>query len=375
MVDTDLDQTTVGDIKSEFASGTENYYSVPSETTDGPTGTKETEWINERFADYLGFYKNIPELQASIDAKATWTVGRGFEADEPTTMLLDTIKGWGKDTFNSILENAVRTYHIGGDSFAEIILDDKGILINLKPLDPSVIKIVASSKGRIVRYEQMGKNKKPIRTFEPDKIFHLARNRLADEIHGVSIVPAIENIILYRNRAMADWDRVLHHNVDPVLVVHLDTDDQTKIDAFKAKFDAAKGRSEVIYVPKGNVEIEPLTIAPNATLNPLAWIESLNNYFYQAVGVPQIVVGGTGAITEAAVKIAYLSFEQTTRKEQLFVEENVLSQLNLVINLVFPVSLQNEALTSKEDAESPEVENPNNAIEANDETAEIEGKK
>ncbi|KKK54497.1 hypothetical protein LCGC14_3084130, partial [marine sediment metagenome] len=40
-------------------------------------------------------------------------VGKGYQADEETTMLLDTIKGNGKDTFNSILENNIRTYHIG----------------------------------------------------------------------------------------------------------------------------------------------------------------------------------------------------------------------------------------------------------------------
>jgi len=27
-----------------------------------------------------------------IDARATWTVGKGFKADEETTMLLDSIK-------------------------------------------------------------------------------------------------------------------------------------------------------------------------------------------------------------------------------------------------------------------------------------------
>ena len=35
-----------------------------------------------------------PEITTVIDAKATWTVGKGFKADEETMLLLDTIKGF-----------------------------------------------------------------------------------------------------------------------------------------------------------------------------------------------------------------------------------------------------------------------------------------
>lgn len=102
-----------------------------------------------------------------------------------------------------------------------------------------------------------------------------------------------------------------------------------------------------MYIPQGTVEFEIISLAPNANLNPLAWIESLNNYFYQSAGVPQIILGGVGALTEAAVKIAYLAFQQTIEEEQLFIEEQVLSQLNLVIELEFPASLENELLSDK----------------------------
>jgi len=57
---------------------------------------------------------------------------KGFKADEETTMLLDSIKGFGVDTFNTILENAMRTMLIGGNFYAEIIRDEEGVLTNLK---------------------------------------------------------------------------------------------------------------------------------------------------------------------------------------------------------------------------------------------------
>ena len=322
-------------------------YSVSSQDTDAAGDQKETVWINTRWSSWLGYYKSIPELSSVIDAKATWTVGKGFTADEETTLLLDTIKGWGKDTFNTIIENMIRTYNIGGDAFCEIIRDEEDILINLKPLDPSVMKIVVDRKGVVLRYEQISKIKQPNKRFEPDEIFHLPRNRVADEIHGVSIVEKLINIILMKNEAMDDWKRVLHRNIDPMMIFHLDTDDTTKIAAFKAKMDAARGKGENMYIPKDAVVPEQLSIAPNAALNPITWIETLDSKFYEAAQVPKIIVGGSGGFTEAAVKIAYLAFQQTIEEEQLFVEEQVLAQLNLVIELEFPASLEAELLSDK----------------------------
>ena len=335
-------------------------FSVDIATTDGVSEQKETTWMNRKWTQYFGYYKEIPELAAVIDAKATWTVGKGFKADEITTMLLDTIKGNGKDTFNTILENLARTKEIGGDSYAEIIRDDEDNLINLKPLDPQVMKHIFDSKGMLIRFEQVSKVKgnKP-RKFAVEDIFYLPRNRVADEMHGNTMTERLATIILARNEAMEDWKRVMHRNIDPVWIFHLDTDDTTKIAAFKAKMDAARGEGENMYIPKDAVVPELIATASNASLNPLPWIEYLNNYFYESSGVPQIILGGTGAITEAAVKIAYLAFQQSIEEEQLFIEEQVLSQLNLIIELEFPASLENELLSDKAKDETQGATQPN----------------
>ena len=326
-----------------------NFYEVAPQHTDGATDQKETEYINSLYTLYFGYFNKIPELKASINAKATWTIGKGFQANEVTTILLDSIKGFGKDTFNTILENMIRVYHIGGDAFAEIMRDEDDILINLKPLDPASITIIVDDKGIIKRYEQREKTgkKKALNKWKPEKMFHLARNRVADEIHGVGIIETVEDIIKYRNQAMKDWDRVLHRNIDPLFVYHMDTDDPTEVANFKAKMDKARGNGENIYVPKGNIVPEVIGVAPNQNLNPLAWIDNLNEYFYEAVGVPKIIVGSSRAFTEASAKIAYLAFQQTIEEEQLFIEEQVLAQLNLVIELEFPASLEGDLLSDK----------------------------
>lgn len=321
-------------------------YSVASKSTDAASGYAETTWINTKANQYLGYYKTIPELKIAIDAKATWTIGKGFESNPLTTLALSVIKGAGIDTFNSILENMIREYHIYGDAFAEIIRDEDDTLINIKPLNPANIKVVANKKGLITRYELLDKGKS-IREMQPEDVLHFARSRIADEIHGTSIIDAVEWIILARNEAMADYKKLLHRNIYPVRVWTLDTDDTTRINTFKAKVAEAKYQGEDIFIPKDAVQTDIAAVGVNSSLNPLPWIQQLTSYFYQCVGVPQVIIGGSSEITQTAAQVQYLAFEQCVEEEQLYIEEQILSQLNLEIHLTFPASLQNNLLSDQ----------------------------
>ncbi len=353
MSDMELASVAVGDMTN-----TVKDFSVDPIQTDGPTDGKETEYKNTNWSQQLGYYKTIPELRTNIDALARWTIGKGLTAPETTEMLLMSIKGFGKDTFNTILENQVRVSKIAGDSFAEIIRDDEEVLTNLKPLDPGIIKIIANQQGLIIRYEQVSKTKKPDKKFKPDEIFHLSRNRTADEIHGISIVEAVKEIIDMRNEAMKDMRTLMHRYVKPIIKWELDTDNPTQIAAFKANADLAVEDGEDIFIPMVVVTADILAVTTNSTLNSLPWIDRLNNYFSQAIGVPQILVGGSQEMTEATAKIAYLAFEQTIAEEQLYIVEQVLSQLNLEIELEMPASLQNEMLSDQSKSETMQAATP-----------------
>ncbi len=344
-------------------------YKVDSSETEGPQST-EICWQSKNWNRNLGYYRKIPELKTAVDTKANWTVGAGYTAEPEIEIVLDTIKGNGKDTFNSILKNAVRVKTIEGDSYAEIITNENGFLLNLKPLNAGSMKVVYNRKGRILRYEQTTTGRK----FQPEKIFHLSRDRLADEIHGESVIDAVEEIILMRNEAMQDYRRVLHRNVEPLLIFHLDTDDATEVASYKTKYNNVRRDGENLFIPKGVVEPEVVSVAPNATMNPLAWISQLNDYFFQAVNVPQIIIGQGKEFTDASGKIVYLSYERSVEAEQLYIEEQLLAQLNIELKLNFPASLQNESLSGKPASGAQVQEEPvQAAIEPNDTTEELEG--
>lgn len=337
---------------------------ISAEVLDSPNQVNDNEWLNDRWNDQLGYYKNHDLLQALIDAKARWTIGKGFLADPQTTILLDTIRGWGNDTFNTILESMARTMEIGGDSFAEIIRDKKENLINIKPMNPGEIKIISDKKGIIKRYEKIQKGKRKI-TFEPEEVFHLSRNRVADEIHGNSMInERVEQVLLSQVEAMEDMRTLMHRHVKPMRIWYVDEDDPTKISNFKSKVDNANNKTENMVVPKGTVETEIVAVPSNATLSPLPWMEYLDQRLHQGTGVPPIIIGGSKGFTEAAEKMLYLAFQQTVEEHQLYIEEQMLAQLNMVIELVFPASLENELLSDqKKDVESG-ASQPNESVAA-----------
>jgi hypothetical protein len=329
-------------------------YSVAAVNPDSATGQTETEWMNTKASQYLGYYKKIPELHAAITAFATWIVGKGYKTlDAETQAVLDHINGWGEDTFNSIIWNLMIQKKVYGDAFAEIIRDkETGTLINLKPLDPAKIKIIADEFGIIKRYEQMSgnpqsKENKIVQKFQPNEILHLCNNRVVDEIHGTSIIEACENVILWKNQAMEDLAIVSHRNVVPVRILEVDTDDEAEITKIRVKYETAIKNKEVIIVPKGTVSISSDGSVTNAIFNPMPFINYLDDFFYRALGVPRVVMGGGQEFTESSSKISYLSYSQIYTREQTEFMADLWNQCFVRITLEKPISIQNELLTDE----------------------------
>lgn len=350
MVITNINATESGNMTN-----TVKDFEVAAQNTEGVSDQKETEYLNSNFTKWYGYFKTISELNAAIKAKATWTVGKGIKAGNMETVILDKITGTGVDTFDSILKNMVIISHVNGDAYAEIVRNDKGTLINLKPLDPSSITVVFSRQGIITKYKQRNKTGSDTgeKTFTPDKIFHLVKDRVADELGGASIIESVQWVIDAINETMADQRVLMHRNVVPKIVWKLDTDNETKIQAFKRKAETATANAEHLYIPKGAADFEVLAVPPNSSLNPMPWIEYLNGFFWKAVRIPQIIVGGSQEFTEATAKIAYLAFQQEVEEAQRDIEEQVWEQLALRIELNFPASLENELLSDeKKDKET-----------------------
>lgn len=337
MSQTDISQTTTTSTKTGVPD-----YSVSSKVIDENQGEEEYYWYNNNFPQYLGYYKTIPELKQAIDSLAMWVAGKGWTADIHTTNNINLLSGWGEDTWDSIMQNMIVVKKINGDSYCEIIKDGN-IVRNLKPLNPMNVRHVTDSKGIIKRYDVWQKGE--WKAMKPDKIFHISNNRIASEAHGVSVIESVKWIIDARNEAMSDYRRILHRS--SIRVIYVDEDDTTKLTTLKTQYKDAIKNGELMILPlkKGEAEFEDLTPPnPESYLAPIRYYE---NVFYQSVGVPKIILGGTSDTTEASSKVGYLVFEQCYMTEQRLLEQDILYQLGWEIKFDRPVSLKEDMMSSE----------------------------
>lgn len=345
----------IRDIDKAVASNMTNVVkdvTVDTLQTDGVSEQPETEWNNPDWPQYWGYFNALPDLKSAMLMKAAWIVGNGYKTDAGTQVQLDRIHGWGKDTFEDIIFNQEVVKRVGGDSYAQIIRNDKGTLINLKPLDPGVMVHIVGSDGMIKRFEQTSKVGKPPKKFEPSEIFHLSHNRLADQIHGISDIKAVEETILAENESFEDTKKVMHRQAKPMIMFKVGTQDETKISAFIAKMDAATNKGENIYIPDDvdSVNFEVIQINPSALL--FEWRNDIRNKFYRTIGLPQIIPGASGQSTESESKAILAAYEVLVEIDQKKLERQIKEQLGLNVDFL-PPGIMKEALQTDEAKDGP----------------------
>lgn len=337
------DYTAMNDIDQTSETETDFRRTIETAEQDSPGTVYYPDW-----SKWWGYYKDVPELQAVINKKATWAIGKGYIADDRTKKVLDKIRGNGKDTFNTIMWNLVVTMAINGDAFAEIIRDKAKRLINLKPIGPGTLGIVSNKKGIITGYTQatvtgeFQKGGKTKMDFKLKDIFHLSWKRVGDEPHGRSTIEKLQWIIDAKNESLKDIRIIFHRYVKPLIISKLASDDPDEIAAYKRKLDTAVKNMENLIVPQDTVEMERMSIPQYSTLNPLPWLEMLQGYFIIAEGVPEVILGSGRETTEASAKILYLAWQQNVEDTQQYLEEQVKAQLGLEVEFNFPADIAPE---------------------------------
>jgi hypothetical protein len=174
-------------------------------------------------------------------------------------------------------------------------------------------------------------------------MLYLSNDRIADEIHGVSVIEACKWVIEARNEAMDTYRKILKRSL-ALGILYIDSDDLTKINSIMTQYKEAINKGEVLVLPKDVAEIKD---APLSVKDFLSWISYLENFFYQAVGIPKIILGGSQEFTEASSKIGYLTFEQVYMSEQRKLEQDLWKQLGIKITFERPVSLKDELIESE----------------------------
>lgn len=351
----------VGTTTTSSLDGNITDVTVDSQTPDS-TGA-QSQKITWQFPDanqQLGYYNSIPELKSALHVLAQRVCGLGYETDSVTSLILEGIRGYGKDTFSSIMMQLVIEKKVFGDSFAEIIRKD-GQVINLKKLYTGDMTIVLDPKGIITGYEQKSNipGGEP-RKFSPEQIFHLVNDRMANEIHGTSVIDSLKTIINAKNEALTDEKKIRHREL-ALGIIRVDTNNSAKQTAVKTAHKDAINNGEAMVVGDG---VEILN-SPNQPRDRIQWLQYLDNLFYQVIGTPKVLVTSEG-YTEAGGKAGLLAFEPVELAEKLQVEEEF--RLQIGRNVRFkraPSLLDTTAQTESKNAGQTGIQKNETKVSAN----------
>jgi len=343
MAEYSLNNATTTDLAtSETSKWSADSYTVAGQALDVSMGKGEIEVTFPYATKYLGYYKRYGQLKKAIDTLAIYVVGKGYNCDTRTKVLLDHLQGMGNDSSHEIFFNCFVMSLIVGDSFAEIIRSKKGLLLNLKPISPERMKVILQN-GIIKRYEVLSLNGEFIK-IPKENILHICNDRIGDEQHGTSVIEACTWVIDALEEARRDYRIVLHRNVVPLRIIEVDTTNTTELSTLKAQYKTAIQNGEVLIVPKGTVSI---TYDKIVIQDPIAWIQSLENYFYLAVGIPRVIASPDG-LSEGSSKVGYLVFEPIYTYRQILLESDLWNQVGLRIKFNRPASLSDNISSNEE---------------------------
>lgn len=333
MTDKDFGQATQTQMDSKVSD-----FSVDSYIPDTVGDQKETVYINDNYHKQLGVFKNVPHFHRAVTALTTWSTGQGYTTDPATEAMLNNIRGWGNESFEEIIMGLQSLKKVCRDAYAEIIRNDKGTPINLKKLGGNTIRHILGPDGIIIRYEQVTRNgdKEEVRVIPIEKMFHITNDRIADEIHGVSLAEMVEWVVTALREAETDWKRISHRST--IRVLYIEADDTIKLKLVRTQYAEGIKNGEVLIIPakKGEAEFEDLVLPPVDAF--LKWIDYLVGQFYQIVGVPRVIATSEG-FTESASKMGIFSFNPTYEKESRLMESDLWNQLAIRVKFNRPPDL------------------------------------
>ena len=338
MAEFDIGQTTTPTIIDD--------YSISTKSTDGAGESGETRWFNNNFNKWYGKYNSSSKIKASIKAYATWVIGLGWTAKPIYQEQLDGITGWGKDSFTDILWNMLVIKKVNGDSYAHIIRNDSGTFLNLKPLDPASMVHVVGPDGVLIRYEQISKiegadNQK----YLPHEILHFTNDRVADNIHGDSVIDSLMWNLDAQEEARRMYRKKVK-NSGAIGVLEADTDDTTKLTNLKDPIKKAVEEGTFLIVPKDLIGIKEFAIRLN-TQELIQWLNYLDDEYYQIIGLPKIIGGASGEI-EGDSKVSYLAFEPVYKRAINELKDDLWNQMAIKIDINLPPSLNKEVLGNEQ---------------------------
>lgn len=307
---------------------------VNSKALDAVNGTgEETYWYFSDATKNIGYYSEIPEINSAANALATWAFGNGWETEDmKTKVMLENIKGMGKDTFTKIIYNHELMKVIVGDAFIEVKRRDRDI-INMIPISPERVRVVFGKEGLLKRYDAW--NGTEWKAIKKENMLHSQNKRLGDQMHGTSQIDACKWIIDARNEAL-ETNKMIEKRGRALGIVYYKTNNIGKITYANTQIEKAVKNGQMLGLPEDTAKVGEFPMKPLS--ERMDWIRYLETFFYQVFGVPRSIATSDGT-SEVGGKMGNVNFEPTYAKEKNDMEEDLWNQQAIRVSFIKQASL------------------------------------
>ena len=321
----DFSQTTTTTTKAD--------YKVGSISPDSPVNVDENFWDNSRFTIWFAHYIKHAKVKKAIDNFADWVLGLGYTTDSRTKVILEHIQGNGKESFDDLMWNAIVMKKVNGESYTHMIIDkDSNLLINARSLSPNHMRVIYSGKGRIKEYRHYSVAEKSgeFVTYQPNEILHMINDKVADEMHGRSVIEAIEWNVDAQEEAKR-VHRKLVWRAGVVRVIMVDTSNAAELATLKAQYKIAEEKGDVLLLPMEKAKaVDFKQNLDHAGI--INWLNYLDNEFYISIGFPRDLAGASTNATEAGMKMSYITYMPLYEKEVTELENDLWNQFQIKIS-------------------------------------------
>ena len=339
------------DFSATTTTTTKADYSAGSLSPDSPTNADENYWDNPNFTKWFAHYIKHAKIKKAIDNFSDWVLGLGYTTDSRTKVILDHIQGNGKESFDGMMWNAIAMKKVNGESYTHIIRDSKdkefGTIINMRSLSPNHMRVVYNGKGRVKKYRHYTSAEKngEFVEYEPHEILHMINDKVADEMHGRSVIEAVEWNVDAQEEAKR-VHRKLVWRAGVVRVIEVDTSNPTELSTLKAQYKIAEEKGDVLLLPKDKARA--IDWKPNLDhAGIINWLNYLDNEFYISIGFPRDLSGASTNATEAGMKMSYITYMPLYEKEVTELESDLWNQCGIKISFNRQQSLLGQEQTNE----------------------------
>ena len=329
---------------------------------------------------YEKIYYQSPLVFQAVNKTADHVMQAGFRIQGKDKTNVDTIKEWiDYIGFHTFLHEVVRNIMIWGNAFIEIVMEsdlkstadhsDYGWgIAELKPLNPSTMKVYRYETGEVIGYIQRpksrrwkwesaklsrrrkpqdppssskkssGQKQKHWKTevkekypgavvFDADQILHLKWNQLPSAEYGISpIQPVISELTTYIG-VMGDVSAIIKRYGSPKVIWRIGTPERPPskrmVDEFHNSVKALSIGDDISV--SGVVDWGTLD-AGLKVMDMEPFIGFLRADVFAGLGVPEMIMGGNTNTGEAGSEMALEAFNRMIMELQRFIESECRSQ-------------------------------------------------